>query len=125
AALEKDRLYQLDSQMGRATYNEALRLHSEFHGAADGLIQCLLGPFAPDFVSRDSLVRVKEAAAAKGIAIQMHTAQGDRETHQMEQRYGKRSIPFLSELEYFDRNFTAVHLTNATIDEVHQVAQTG
>ena len=30
------RLYNLDGHMGQASYNEALRLHAEYHGAADG-----------------------------------------------------------------------------------------
>jgi 5-methylthioadenosine/S-adenosylhomocysteine deaminase len=119
------RLYQLDSQMGRASYNEAMRLHAEYHGAADGRIQCMMGPFAPDFISEQTLVRCKETAAAKGLPIQMHTAQGDRETEQMLLRYKKRTIPYLGEHEYFDPDFTAVHMTMANDDEVGQVAQAG
>ncbi|MBI3463381.1 MAG: amidohydrolase family protein [Planctomycetes bacterium] len=118
-------LYQLDPVMGRASFNEAMRLYAEYHGAADGRIQCLMGPFAPDLVSRDTLVRVKETAVAKGLPIQMHTAQGDRETRQMLLRYGQRTIPLLAEHEYFDSQFTAVHMTDANAEEVHQVAESG
>lgn len=125
ALLSGGKLYQLDTHMGLASYNEALRLHDEYHGAADGRIQCMMGPFAPDFISEKTLVRCKETAAAKGLPIQMHTAQGDRETEQMLLRYKKRTIPYLDEHEYFDPEFTAVHMTMATDDEVHHVAQAG
>jgi 5-methylthioadenosine/S-adenosylhomocysteine deaminase len=119
------RLYNLDGHMGQASYNEALRLHAEYHGAADGRIQCMMGPFAPDFISEKMLVKCKEAAENKGLPIQMHTAQGERENEQMTLRYRKRTIPFLDEHEYLDPQFTAVHMTCASDDEVHHVAETG
>jgi 5-methylthioadenosine/S-adenosylhomocysteine deaminase len=123
--LSGGRLYQLDGHMGQASFNEALRLHSEFHGADGGRIQCMMGPFAPDFISEKTLVLCKETAEQKGLPIQMHTAQGDRETEQMELRYKKRTIPYLHEHEYLDPEFTAVHMTMARTDEVHQVAEAG
>lgn len=119
------KLYQLDRQMGQASYNEAMRLHAEYHGADDGRIRCMMGPFAPDFISEKTLVQCKETAEAKGLPIQMHTAQGDRETEQMLLRYKKRTIPYLGEHEYFDPQFTAVHMTMANEDEVGQVAAAG
>jgi 5-methylthioadenosine/S-adenosylhomocysteine deaminase len=125
ALLTGGKLYQLDSHMGQASYNEALRLHSEYHGAADGRIQCMMGPFAPDFISAKMLDLCKDTAEAKGLPIQMHTSQGDRETEQMQLRYKKRSIPYLDEHEYLDPQFTAVHMTTANHDEVHQVAEAG
>lgn len=119
------KLYQLDAHMGRASYNEALRLYAEYQNADDGRIQCMMGPFAPDFISAKLLDRCKETAEAKNLPIQMHTAQGDRETEQMQLRYKKRTIPYLEEHEYLDPRFTAVHMTCANNDEVHQVAQAG
>lgn len=125
ALMSGGKLYQLDGQMGQASYNEALRLHAEYHGAADGRIQCMLGPFAPDFISEKMLVRCRETAEEKDLPIQMHTAQGDRETEQMVMRYKQRTIPYLDEHEYLDPKFTAVHMTMANDDEVHQVAEAG
>ncbi len=119
------RLYQLDRHMGQASYQEAMRLYAEYHGADDGRIQCMMGPFAPDFISEQTLVKCKETATEKGLPIQMHTAQGDRETEQMELRYKKRTIPYLDEHEYLDPQFTAVHMTTALEDEVFQVAEAG
>lgn len=119
------KLYQLDAHMGQASYNEAVRLHSEYHRADDGRIQCMMGPFAPDFISAKLLDRCKDTAEAKSLPIQMHTAQGDRETEQMQLRYKQRTIPYLNEHEYLDPQFTAVHMTCANVDEVHQVAQAG
>lgn len=123
--LSEGELYSLDPHMGRASFAEALRLHAEYHGAADGRIQCMFGPFAPDFVSEGTLDRVKEAATVRGLPIQMHTAQGEREMRQMALRYRQRTIPFLNERDYFDPQFTAVHMTCATPDEVALVAGAG
>ena len=125
ALLTGGKLYELDAHMGLASYNEALRLYSEYHGADDGRIQCMMGPFAPDFISAKLLDRCKDTAAAKNLPIQMHTAQGDRETQQMQLRYKQRTIPYLDEHEYLDPQFTAVHMTCANVDEVHHVAESG
>lgn len=125
AMMSGDRLYQLDGHMGQASFNEALRLHGEYHGADDGRVQCMMGPFAPDMISEKMLIKCREAAEDKNLPLQMHTSQGDRETEQMELRYKKRSIPYLDEHEYLDPKFTAVHMTTALKDEVHQVAEAG
>ncbi len=125
ALLSGGELYTLDRHMGQASYNEALRLYDEFHGTANGRIQCMLGPFTPDFVSEDTLVRVKEAAVERGVHMQMHCAQGERETRQIQLRHGKRSVPYLDDHQYFDSKFTAVHMTDANDEEVHCVASRG
>lgn len=125
ALLTAGKLYNLDEHMGQASYNEALRLHDEFHGADGGRIQCMMGPFAPDFISTRRLDECKDVAEARGLPIQMHTAQGDRETQQMQLRHKQRTIPYLDEHEYLDPKFTAVHMTTANADEIHQVAEAG
>ncbi len=125
ALLSGGELYQLDKHMGQASFNEALRLFDEYHGSANGRVQCMLGPFTPDFVSEETLVRVKDAAVERGVHMQMHCAQGSRETRQIELRYGKRSIPYLDDHQYFDPQFTAVHMTDASDEEVHCVASQG
>jgi 5-methylthioadenosine/S-adenosylhomocysteine deaminase len=83
------------------------------------------GPQGPDFLSRELLLEVQQAARQRGTKIHMHTAQGDRETAQMLLRYGQRSIPWLDALGYLDASLLAVHLTDAPDDEARLVASRG
>ncbi|MCX7670011.1 MAG: amidohydrolase family protein, partial [Anaerolineae bacterium] len=55
----------------------------------------------------------------------MHVAQGDREIHQMLQRYGERTPAFLQRLGYLDDQLLAVHLTEATDEEAELIARRG
>jgi hypothetical protein len=60
------------------------------------------------------LLEVHQAAHARGTKIHMHLAQGDRETAQVERRYGQRTIAWLNGLGLLDPALLAVHLTEAT-----------
>ena len=55
----------------------------------------------------------------------MHVQQGDRETYQIEKRYGKRPTAFLDELGYLDSSLIAVHLTDCTDEEAAHIARKG
>jgi 5-methylthioadenosine/S-adenosylhomocysteine deaminase len=85
----------------------------------------MLGPQAPDMLSREQLLQVKEVASREGLMIHMHVAQGDREMDQMLQRYGQRTPAYLDEAGYLDDQLLAVHLTEATEDEAGLIARRG
>ena len=53
----------------------------------------------------------------------MHVQQGERETYQIEKRYGKRSTAFLKDLGLLDNNLIAVHLTDCNDDETRIIAK--
>ena len=55
----------------------------------------------------------------------MHVQQGDRETYQIEKRYGKRPTAFLDELGYLDETLIAVHLTDCKDEEAALIAKRG
>ncbi len=120
--LEEDELYPFDPAIGEETLNENLELIDKWHGQDNNRITALLGPQGPDFMSLDLLKKVKEIATDKNLKIHMHLAQASRETKQMVGRYNKRSIPFLKEIDYLDESLIAVHLTDATKDEVKTLA---
>jgi 5-methylthioadenosine/S-adenosylhomocysteine deaminase len=118
-------LYTFDPAQGRAQFNANLSLFERWHDAADGRLKVFFGPQGPDFVSRELLIEVQQAARQRGTKIHMHTAQGDRETAQMLLRYGQRSIPWLDALGYLDETLLAVHLTDAPDEEARFVASRG
>jgi 5-methylthioadenosine/S-adenosylhomocysteine deaminase len=116
-------LYPLDQEAGQAAIDSAVSFAREWHGAAGGRITVMLGPQAPDMLSRDQLLEVKRIAAREGLMIHMHVAQGDREIEQMVKRYGQRTPGFLDKLGYLDDQLLAVHLTEATEDEAAMIAR--
>jgi 5-methylthioadenosine/S-adenosylhomocysteine deaminase len=118
-------LYSFEPALGRAQFQENLRVFECWNGAAGGRLRVLFGPQGPDFVSRDLLLEVQRAARERHAKIHMHTAQGDRETAQMLMRYARRSIAWLDDLGYLDPTLLAVHLTDASEDEAKLVAARG
>ncbi len=118
-------LYPLDEEEGARSIQQALAFANEWHGAEQGRITVMMGPQGPDMLTRDQLLHVKRLAAAQGLKIHMHVAQGDREIDQMIKRYGKRSPDFLEQIGYLDDQLLAVHLTEATDEETAMIAHSG
>jgi 5-methylthioadenosine/S-adenosylhomocysteine deaminase len=118
-------LYPLDDTVAEQGIRDALALAAEWHGAENGRITVMFGPQGADMLSLDHLRHIKRLAAAEGLMIHMHVAQGDREIDQMVKRYGKRTPAFLEQIGYLDDQLLAVHLTEATDDETVQIAYSG
>ena len=118
-------LYPVDERIGQEAIDGAVAFARDWHGAADGRITVMLGPQAPDMLSREQLLQVKRVAEREGLMIHMHVAQGDREIDQMLERYGQRTPAFLDNLGCLDEQLLAVHLTEATDDEAALIARRG
>ena len=123
--LKVDELYPLDEVIGRKKLAEALQLIENWHEKANGRITVMVGPQGPDMVTEALLKEMKSLALHYKTRIHMHVAQGDREIHQMERRYGQRTIPWLDSIGYLDEKLVAVHLTEATDDEAALLAKRG
>jgi 5-methylthioadenosine/S-adenosylhomocysteine deaminase len=118
-------LYPLDPAIGQRAIDAAVILVRQWHNIAAGRITVMLGPQAPDMLSRDQLLQVKRVADREGLMIHMHVAQGDREIDQMLQRCGQRTPAYLDDLGYLDEQLLAVHLTEATDEEAALIARCG
>ena len=118
-------LYPFDETQGELLFYQNLALIEEWHNKAGGRITCMLGPQGPDMIPRELLLRIKQAAEDLGVMIHMHVAQGDRETYQIAKRFNCRSIPYLHQLGLIDKKLLAIHLTEATEDEVATMAENG
>ncbi len=123
--LDPDELYEFDENVGLKHLNTNIELVKKWHGKHDYRFTVTLSPQAPDFLSKEMLLKVKKVAEELDVKLHMHVAQGDRETIQMLRRYNKRSIPFLDEIGYLNDRLIAVHLTDATEDEARYAAQKG
>jgi len=118
-------LYPLDEDTFDAALAAAETFADAWHGAENGRITVMLGPQAPDMLTREQLLAVKRSADQRGLMIHMHVAQGDREIEQMVKRYGARTPAYLARLGYLDDQLLAVHLTEATDDETRMIAASG
>lgn len=125
SALAPGELYGFDPAIGERTLSENIDLFERWHGAAGGRFTVLFGPQGPDFLSKELLLKARKMAIERGTRVHVHTAQGDRETIQIEGRYGKRPIAFLDAIGYLDGHLLAVHLTDATEEEAALVARRG
>ncbi len=117
-------LYEYDENYGKQSLKHCLEMYDKYNDIDDGRIKIRFGPQGPDFVSAQMLKRIKVLAKERNTKIHMHLSQGSRETEQMMMRYGKKGIPFLAEMDYLDKDFVAIHLTDATADEVSIFAKT-
>jgi 5-methylthioadenosine/S-adenosylhomocysteine deaminase len=118
-------LYAFDPALGRRQFDANLRLFERWQGRANGRLRVFFGPQGADFLSQELLLEVQQAVHARGTRMHMHVAQGDRETLQVERRYGRRTIAWLDELGLLDASLLAVHLTEASPDEARLVAERG
>ncbi|MGG0717999.1 amidohydrolase [Robertmurraya massiliosenegalensis] len=118
-------LYPFDPSIGERKLKNNLELMEKWHEGENGRITVMFGPHGPDMMSKELLLEIREIAKGYNTKLHMHLAQGDREINQMVLRYGKRSIPFLEEIDYLDEQLIAVHLTEATDEETVTVAKSG
>lgn len=123
--LPEGELYPLDSVQENKALYETQQLIEKWHNGADGRIKCMLGPQAPDRVSKEMLLTIKELSSRYNIPIHMHVACGKRETMQMCMRYNARTIPFLDEIGMLNSSLLGVHLSEATELEMKQYATSG
>lgn len=118
-------LYEFDDEMGEESLRRNIQLYDKWHNQAGGRIKILFGPQGADFVSPEMLLKIQKIVKERKTKIHMHVQQGDRETYQIEKRYGKRPTAFLDELGYLDSSLIAVHLTDCTDEEAAHIARKG
>jgi 5-methylthioadenosine/S-adenosylhomocysteine deaminase len=91
----------------------------------DPLINPILGPHAPDTLTRDMLVECARAADALDVKMHIHVAQSASEAATM-RRIGRRgSIHYLSEIGFLSPRVHAAHLWFASDEEIGIAADSG
>ena len=71
------------------------------------------------------LREIKNYAEQNQLDIHMHVAQGERETRQVLERYGKRPVELLDELGYLTPKLHAAHITETNDAERRLLAERG
>jgi 5-methylthioadenosine/S-adenosylhomocysteine deaminase len=116
-------LYEFDDAMGEEGLQENMRMYDKWHNK--GNIRILFGPQGPDFISPEMLLKTQKIVKERNTKLHLHTQQGDRETFQIVERYGKRPVAFLKDLGLLDESLMAIHLTDCDDEEARIVARSG
>lgn len=98
-----------DPGLAEASLRSSLELVDRFHGAADGRIQTVLNPHAPDTCSAPLLARVAEAAAARQLSVTTHLAQSRAEVERVGARDGHGPVDALDRAGLLDQRMIAAH----------------
>jgi len=118
-------LYPFDRDQGEQALARAEELFDQF--GDDPLVTPAYGPQALDMVSPELLETVQRHAKERDAKLHLHTAQGEREAIQIEERYGadESTVSVLAELDLVDETLVAVHCHGATPAERERLAAGG
>lgn len=118
-------LYPFDREQGEQALARADQLFDQFDD--DPLVTPAYGPQALDMVSPDLLQTVQAHAHERGAKLHLHTAQGEREALQIEERYGAEAstVSVLEDLGIVDDSLVAVHCHGASPEERKRLADGG
>jgi 5-methylthioadenosine/S-adenosylhomocysteine deaminase len=118
-------LYPFDREQGEEALSRADELFEAF--SDDPLVTPAYGPQALDMVSPDLLETVQRHAKERDAKLHLHTAQGEREAIQIEERYGadESTVSVLDDLGIVDETLVAVHCHGATPSERERLANDG
>ena len=103
--------------------DKGLELRDRFR--SDSLIHTPFAPHAPATVSDEALQRIRILADEMDLPIHIHLHETAAEIEQSVQQYGKRPLARLNDLGLVSPNLMAVHLTQASDDEIALLADSG
>lgn len=110
--------FRRDEAQGRQTLRDSMDLIARWHGAADGRVQCVHAPHAPDTCSRELLSEVAALAGADGRPVHTHLAQSRLEVEHVLAREGCGPVAMLDQLGLLNHKLFAAHCIFLTDDEI-------
>lgn len=90
--------FEFSQEIGDRLLEQNISLIETWHNKEDGLIQCRLGPHAPDTCSMEYLQKIRDLAEQYQVGLVIHLAQGAYEGEVIRKRTGG-----LSPVQYVDR----------------------
>ncbi|MFW6038223.1 MAG: amidohydrolase family protein [Candidatus Saliniplasma sp.] len=118
-------VYELNGGKGKKTLKKVDELHDKYKSS--NLVEIFYGPQALDMISIDTLKEVKKHANKRKAKVHMHVAQGERESLQIKERFGKNNttVKTLKELNILDDDLIAVHCHDTTQNEKVMMVEKG
>ena len=106
-----------------AAIEQTLALHARFKDSS--LIHLAWGPHAPYTVSDATLKKIQQANADLGLKIQMHVHETAAEVAEAIKDNGINPLQRLDQLGLVNSDFQAVHLTQASAEDITLLAERG
>lgn len=89
------------------------------------LIKTAFAPYSPNMFSDDTLSRIHVLSEELDIPIHMHLHESESEIKKSIEKYGKRPLQRLSELNLLNLHMLAVNMTQLEMHEIKQLANFG
>ncbi|MBQ6297706.1 MAG: amidohydrolase [Selenomonadaceae bacterium] len=100
-----------------------VELYKNFHGAADGRIQIMLGPHAIYTCPPDYLKKVVVEAEKLGAEVHMHMNETKTEIDDCLKNYGKRPFEVVAETGLLDCGMLAAHCVYLSDEEIEIISK--
>ena len=108
-----------------ARFREAVELVEAYHGADDGRLQIDISLHAEYTNVPGYCAEVGRYAAERGLGMQIHLSETEKEHAECIGRHGKTPARFFAELGVFDARTTAAHCVYLTDEDMEILAQKG
>jgi len=116
-------LYELSTEKGRRALKKTEELFDAYEYS--DLVECYYGPQALDMLSLETIEEVWDRAKDRNACIHMHVAQGERESIQIEERYGSSTVKVLDENDMLNDHLIATHCHGTTDEEKELMVEKG
>lgn len=110
---------------GMEKLEENVRLVEEYHGTADGRIECGFGPHATDTVSMELAKTIVDLAEKYNVRIHTHVAQKEQEVAYDKAAYGLTPVEYLVETGLAGNKLTAAHCVYLVENDAKLLSETG
>lgn len=114
-----------DAAIGDQTLQETLALIEQWQGKANGRIQCVLAPHAPDTCSKNLWQQVVELSDQFPYTIHTHLAQSQAEVERVKAQTGYSPAELLDELGLLNDRLVAAHCIWLDPQEVDRIGKAG
>ncbi|WP_094228121.1 amidohydrolase family protein [Methanolobus psychrotolerans] len=114
-----------DKEKADKELKEGSAFVKEWNGKADGRIDTMYGPHAPNTCSRDFLIRVKEHAVRDNVKIHIHVLETEAELNYMKENFGMCSIHFLKGIDFWGPDVLAAHCVWLSDGDIKILAEYG
>ena len=114
-----------DSAIGHQTLRETLDFIERWQGQANGRIQCVLAPHAPDTCSKELWQQIVNLSAQFPYTIHTHLAQSQAEVERVKTQTGYSPVELLDELGLLNDRLVAAHCIWLDHEDIDRIGKAG
>ena len=118
-------IWRHDPRIGDECMAATRRLMREQHGGADGRMNVMLAPHAPDTCSDELLAKVAAVARETGLRTWTHLSQSPLENRVIRERSGCTPTELLERVGLLNESLIAAHCIYLSDDDIKRIAASG